>query len=322
MKTSTAVTLKRWFRFFAWTFFAVFVLINTLTAVHAYKFTHFYDSLPATPANPSSWDKIRPLLTGIDAAKKPNRTEPGFAYKDISVSTADGEKLSCWMSVRDSAAPFVILFHGHGSNKAALINEATVIHELGMNVFMADMRAHGSSSGNTCTIGYKEINDVAATYDYVHSRFSGPIVLYGISMGAATVLHAVARKGLRPDGLILEMPFGSLQEAVAGRLKMMGVPEEPMGSLLTFWGGLQRGFWAFGFKPYEDARSVHCSVLLQWGANDRRVQRSEVQRIYDNIPVENKELVIYPSAAHESLVKNDPEKWKKTVSAFLQKNVR
>ena len=59
------------------------------------------------------------------------------------------------------------------------------------------------------------------------------------------------------------MPFGSLPDAVKGRVKIMGLPQEPISTLLTFWGGVQNGFWAFNLKPSEYAKKIKCPVLLQ-----------------------------------------------------------
>ena len=43
-------------------------------------------------------------------------------------------------------------------------------------------------------------------------------------MGAAAITRVVREKQLKTTQLILEMPFGSLPDAVKGRMRIMGLP--------------------------------------------------------------------------------------------------
>jgi alpha-beta hydrolase superfamily lysophospholipase len=57
----------------------------------------------------------------------------------------------------------------------------------------------------------REAEDVAAAFVYARESWPGqPIVLYGVSMGSAAILRAVAVEGVRPAGLILEGAFDRL----------------------------------------------------------------------------------------------------------------
>lgn len=310
---------KRILRSLLWTVTIVIILMNALAAVHAYKFTHFYDSLPAPKplAEQSWWDKTKPLITGIDAAKLKIREYPSRPYKIVTLTTKDDIQLEAWDVPVDSSKGTVVMFHGHGSNKAALLKEAEAFWQMRYSTLMVDFRAHGNSGGNTCTIGEKEVMDVIAAYTYARSITDSAVILYGMSMGASTVLHAMEKTNIDPDKLILEMPFGTLKEAVSGRLKLMHVPAEPMSTFLTFWGGVEHGFWAFGYKPSMDARSVDCPTLVQWGALDPRVKKSEIDAVYKRLQSYDKQMVVYNEAGHESLIKKQPEKWYRTVSRFL-----
>ena len=112
------------------------------------------------------------------------------------------------------------------------------------------------------------------------------------------------------------MPFGSIVKAAEGRIKMMQVPPEPLATMITFWGGAEHGFWAFGMKPAEFVKKITCPVLLQWGLYDPRVTRQETDLIYANITAPKK-LVVYDSAGHESLCTKENDKWVSEVQNFL-----
>jgi hypothetical protein len=86
---------------------------------------------------------------------------------------------------------------------------------MGWNVFLTDFRAHGNSDGNECSVGINEAKDVKAAYDYVSGNGEKNIVLYGVSMGAATITKAMYDySAIKPSKIILDMPFATMQDAV------------------------------------------------------------------------------------------------------------
>ena len=313
--------MTRFFKFLLRSIVALFILLNIIVAFHAYKFTHFYNNGEITikkQEDKTGWDKTKEILFGINAVKKKNDVTTDSTFKIIYLTTKDSLKLETWYIAADSSKGTVILFHGHGGNKSGVIKEAESFNKIGYNTLLVDFRAHGSSGGNTCTIGYDESEDVKLAFDYIKANGEKNIVLWGISMGASTITKAVKDYQINPEKIILEMPFGTIKDAVRGRLKIMGLPAEPIGTLLTFWGGAEHGFWAFGMKPQEFASTIKCPVLLQWGRNDPRVSKREEDILFKNIATANKKFVIYETAVHESLCKKEPAKWEAEVAAFLR----
>lgn len=312
--------MKIFFRVILRTVLVIFLLLNIITAFHAYKFTHFYNAGEVTfirQEEKSGWDKTKEALFGIKAVKRQNTMVPDAGFETVYLTTKSGLKLEAWYVTADSARGTVVMFHGHGSTKSAIFNESVEFRNMGYNTLLLDFRAHGGSEGNTSTIGYNESEDVKLAYDLIKEKGEKNIILWGLSMGAATITKAISDHSLQPSKIILEMPFGSILQAGEGRIRMMGLPEEPLSALVTFWGGVEHGFWAFSMKPTEFVKKIKCPVLLQWGMNDPRVSRGEIDEIYNNIPT-SKKLVIYENSGHESLCKKENEKWKLEVSAFLK----
>ena len=308
--------LKRILIFFA----GIFLLLNIMAAFHAYKFTHFYAGIPPAkkPDQMSFSEKAGAIFMGVKFSKSKVVDSFQVKHEAISLVAKDSVRLESWYAKADSnARGTIVMFHGHGSSKSGMIKEATAFHEMGWNVFMTDFRAHGNSEGETCTIGYDESKDVLAAYEFVKAKGEKNIVLWGISLGAATILSAMDQFNIKPNKLILEMPFGTLMDGVKGRLRIMQIPVEPMSTLLTFWGGVEQRYWGFDFRPADFAKKVNCPVLLQWGLHDPRVTQAETNTIYKNLASHNKFLMIYAQSAHQSLCKNEHEKWMSTVGGFL-----
>jgi alpha-beta hydrolase superfamily lysophospholipase len=300
----------------------IFVVLNIITAFHAYKFTHFYDSKGTPikkPEQMTGGEKLQAIVFGVAYSRREIKEFPAYPYETFFTTTADGVKLESWYVPVPNAKGTVIMFHGHGGNKAGVLAELDVFHQAGYNAVAVDFRAHGNSAGDVCTIGYKEAQDVKAVYDYVKAKGEQHIILYGISLGAASITKAFEDYAdLQPSKVILEMPYGTLSDAVKGRLRMMHLPEQPFAALLTFWGGVGHGFWAFDLDPENYAASIKVPTLLQWGRHDARVTEQETMNIFNNLGTPAKTLVVYEESGHQSLVKNETDKWKAAVLSFLQ----
>lgn len=317
--------MKKWIKRIGYTILTVFILLNIVSAFHAYKFTHFYENGTGIkrPEQMSIVDKATAICFGINYPKSKVVDSLLIPHNTISITTNDSVKLEAWHLMQPALGDLseskgtVLLFHGHGSSKSALMQEATEFYRLGYNVLMTDFRAHGNSEGTVCTIGYNESKDVKAAYDYIQQKGETHIVLWGISLGAASIAKAIADFNLQPQKVILEMPFGSLHNAVKGRVKMMGLPQQPISAMLTFWGGIEQGFWAFNHNPADYVKKIKSPVLLQWGVLDSRVTNEETTTLFNNIPVSNKKFVQYENSGHVSLCSNENEKWITEVQSFL-----
>lgn len=121
-------------------------------------------------------------------------------YEDVTLRTSDGLALRGWLYPA-SADRAVVLVHGKDGNRLDskyLQRVARWLLAAGYTVLAFDMRGHGVSEGQRFSLGQHERLDVAAAIDHLVARGIqvGRIALLGESMGAGTVLQAVA---LRPD---------------------------------------------------------------------------------------------------------------------------
>lgn len=315
--------LLKWLKRTGYLFLVLFLLLNVMVASHAYYLTHFFSDVPRPPKmeEMSGVAKTKAILLGMPLPKSKVVDSFRVPHRTVSITTDDGLVLESWIapSALSVSKGTILMFHGHGSSKSGIIREATAFHAMGWQVVMTDFRAHGNSAGEACTIGANESLDVKAVYDYARKELKEKnLVIWGISLGAATTLHAIANYPVRPERLMLEMPFATLHDAVRGRIRMMQLPAEPLSILLTFWGGIQHGFWAFGLQPAQDAGAVSCPVLLQWGFNDKRVTETETNTLFAQLGTNKRTMMKYYQSGHESLLKKEPEKWQAVIHEFLR----
>jgi len=295
----------------------VFLLMNIVAFFHAWHFTHFSTNTGEKTGSPQSMSvlvKVKTILFGISNPRPENATKPALPFEDITLQSH--KKIACWMINKDSAKGTVILFHGFSGEKSSMLDKAAEFLDMGYNTMLVDFMGSGRSEGNQTTIGFKEANDVETAYNYLRQRGEKNICLFGTSMGAAAILKAVADRGVTPDKIILECPFGSMYQTTCARFKTMRVPVFPMAGLLIFWGGLQNGFWAFGHNPSTYAKAVKCPALLLYGAKDEKVSIAETNDIFNNLQGK-KQLKIYPEAGHENYLHRYKNEWRSDVVAFL-----
>ena len=102
----------------------------------------------------------------------------------------DGVQLRGWtcdaIGVRRGA---VVYLHGVADNRGSAAGVAATLPVRGFDVIAYDSRAHGVSEGVACTYGYYEKRDLMRVID---GLAPGPVVLIGVSLGAAVALQTAA----------------------------------------------------------------------------------------------------------------------------------
>jgi len=297
----------------------LFITLNVVAILHAYRFTHFgSNSVEKTQSAEqlSTLDKLKVLFTGVNNPRPRNVERPAKPYETVSI--VGNKTIECWyIRVNDSKGT-VMLFHGFGGEKSGLLNKSDEFLKLGYNTLLVDFMGSGGSEGNQTTIGFFEADQVKSCYDYLETQGEKNILLFGTSMGAVAILKAIDSFGIAPKSIIIECPFGTMYETVCARFRMMNVPTFPMAGLLVFWGGVENGYWAFAHNPREYAKGVKCPVLLMYGEMDEKVSRHEIDDIFDNLGTQRKVLRLYPQAGHENYLTRYKEDWTSDVSDFLK----
>lgn len=243
-----------------------------------------------------------------------------YTCEDVTISAYDGIPLhGRYYRFKDNA-PLQILFHGYRSHP---YRDCCGIHSLarkmGYNVLVVDQRAHGDSGGNTICFGIKERYDCLYWADYAQKRFGSniPIILSGLSMGAATVLMA-ADLPLSENVvcIIADSPYASPAAIIE---KVSTDRHYPTLLLRPF---LHLAAWIFGrFRltastAIRSVRGAKVPILLFHGEDDRFVPCDMSLEIAANC-ASRVELVTFPGAGHGLSYISDPIRYEKAVYHFL-----
>ena len=121
------------------------------------------------------------------------QTVLALPYEDVWIRSDDGLRLHGKYYAGRPGAPVQIMMHGYKSGaERDFCGGAQIAVQGGCHVLLVDQRAHGKSEGRCLTFGIRERYDCRAWVNYAVGRFGEDtkILLYGVSMGAATVLMA------------------------------------------------------------------------------------------------------------------------------------
>lgn len=311
-------TLKKLLVIVAALFSAGFIALNVVAYRQAYTMTHFTRQDPHNIPRPSL---LKILICGRDLPRPQSHELPkmlGPDARSLVITETNGVRLGAWYCPASSpASPLVIVFHGYNAGKSAMLTEAAVFQELGFSVLLVDFRGSGESSEDYTTVGQAEAEDVAAAVHFSQTSLPHPkLVLYGISMGAASILGAVHRFGVQADAIIAEAVFDRMLATIRHRFELMRLPSFPAAQLLVFWGGRQFGFDGFANNPVDYAASVRCPILFLHGADDRDAYPGEARQVCNAVPG-SKRFKEFAGIGHAAIAGRYRAEWKATIRQFL-----
>lgn len=241
----------------------------------------------------------------------------------VSITSRDGLKLRGRLYLRGGPeAPVDLCFHGwRATGLRDFSGGGLFLLGERHNVLLVDQRAQGDSEGRTMTFGVMERWDCLAWLEYIQNRpkLRGPVTLYGVSMGAATVLLTSA---LPLPGnvrcIIADSPYSS-PAAILGKVSRdMGLPEKPALAMMRFGAALFGGFSFDGVNCMEAVKHTRVPILLIHGEEDRFVPLEMSREIAAANP-EMIRLVTFPGAGHGLSYLTDTERYRHEVSEFCRR---
>jgi pimeloyl-ACP methyl ester carboxylesterase len=252
-----------------------------------------------------------------------------LAFEDVSLRSADGVPLSGWWVGTPAAKGTVVMVHGLNRSRIEMVRRVPFVHGEGWNALLIDLRRHGASGGTATTFGAKEKGDVEAAVALARQRAPGPVVLWGVSLGAASAMLA-AGEDAQVAGIICDSSYRSLDDTLRHHLRLFRsfrpwlrvVPIWPVADEVLFWMG-RRG----GFDPASvDVRAAAARLA---GRPALFVANSEDVRMPKEIAFElaaavgpTAEVLVVPSKSHGGAWRDGTAAYQAAARTLLQKAER
>lgn len=236
-------------------------------------------------------------------SKKMIRDTLSIPYEDVFITSFDGLRLHAkFYAASERKAPVQIMFHGYKSSAerdfCGGLREGI---DGGFNVLLVDQRAHGESEGKYLTFGVNERFDCLSWASYAAERFGNDvkIYLYGISMGASTVLMASALPLPKSvSGIVADCGYTSPKAIICSVLRDHHVPAAPVYAVAKLGARLFCGFDLDSASAPDALRRSHIPVLFIHGDDDRFVPCRMSRENFEASAAEHKKLLIVHNAGH------------------------
>lgn len=292
-----------------------------LSAQHSLALSTYVRGAPPTPALESLGfaDRLGLLVGGAVLRRPTNDHSPlavGIDFRTEHRVAKDGTSLEGWTLDHPAARGEVVLVPGYQQSREDLLDAGARFHESGWRVTLMDPRGVGGSEGNRASLGWHESQDVGSFAALARDRTLGPVVLYGFSAGGAAVLRSLAvGEAQGADAAIVEACFSTLREALAVRVRRLGLPATPVADLLLFWGRVEQGVVGYEHNPVDYASRVEIPVLVLQGREDWRAPPGQGRSIARALP-EGRYAEI-PELGHQPGAFGHPIAWERVVEGFL-----
>jgi len=213
-------------------------------------------------------------------------------------------KLACSYHEIDPAAKTLIHFHGNGE----IVDDwqgdfVGLIQRIGCNVFLAELRGYGQSTGEP-QLG-KMVEDVVPTINALQRPISD-LIFFGRSVGSIFAIEAAA-KFPQAAGLILESGVADVLERLLLRVESgeLGVTAEELEMAVDQQLNHQRKL-----SNYPGP------VLVMHTQHDGLVDVSHGQRLYDWVPG-RKKLKIFPHGNHNDIMYVNAREYFQLLTEFV-----
>jgi len=216
---------------------------------------------------------------------------------------------------------WVIAVHGYTDSANFMVEPSKRFLHFGYNVLMPDLRAHGKSEGKYIGMGFLDRMDLLLWIDYLIATYGNiKIILYGISMGAATVMMASGEALPSNVRVIIEdCGYTSAWEEFAYELKkLFHMPKFPALYNANIITKIRAGYSLKKASSVKQIKKSKIPTLFIHGKEDKFVPFYMLDKLYNSANCQKEKLVI-ENAGHVEAQKVNPEKYWHTVRKFIKR---
>jgi len=261
-------------------------------------------------------------------------------FEEVSFRAPDGVSLSGWWVPAEAARGTVVLVHGLNRSRIEMVKKTPFLNAKRWNALLFDLRHHGKSGGTVSSFGHFEKQDVHAATEFArqmmigsssrhmetgaHGRSSGPVVLWGVSLGGASATLAAAEDP-KVAGLVCDSSYRSLRDTVDHHLTlarswrwwMRVVPRWPVGAEVLYWIGRRGGFDVDAVDVRAAAaRLGGRPALFVCNSGDRRMP-AEIAFDLKAAAGDHARVLVVPGTSHGGAWRDGTDAYERAVAEIL-----
>lgn len=218
---------------------------------------------------------------------------------------------------------WAIVVHGYTQNPVEMAPNAYTFYDEGFNVLVPNLRGHGLSGGDYIGMGWNDRKDIIFWINsIIYENPEAEIVLYGISMGAATVMMA-SGETLPPNVkcIIEDCGYTSAWDEFAYQLKSIySLPPFPLMNMVNNIVIKKAGYDLREASALNQVKKCSVPMMFIHGTEDRFVPFYMQDILYNAATCEKMKMVV-KDAGHGESYKVAPRVYWENVFEFISKYV-
>lgn len=245
------------------------------------------------------------------------------------IKSADGQyRLTANYLPCHNSNKTVIVLPGYMDTKEDMGEYDALFHKMGYNTLTPDPRSQGQSQGKYIGYGWPEKNDVKKWIEFLLQKKGQQqqIVVYGLSMGAATAMMVSGLKlPQQVKAFVEDCGYTSVKDEIEHEAKalynMPAFPRFPLVEILSGINKIKVGYFMKDGSAITQLHKNHRPMLFIHGDRDKFVP---TEMVYQNYHATRgpKKLWIAADSAHAKSFANHPKAYREHIENFLTKYVK
>jgi hypothetical protein len=260
-------------------------------------------------------EKYPNLKPWLDSLKACN------GLRDTFVNMPRGERHHAYLIPQADSCRIAIIVHGWRDCAIKFMYLAYLYQQMGYNVLMPDLHAHGLSEGDAIGMGWQERKDVMHWMTVAAARFkSSDFIVHGVSMGAATTMNVSGEpmpECVKTIKFIEDCGYTSVWDEFSYELDdQFGLPAFPLLYTTSLLCKIRYG-WSFQeAAPIEQVKKSRYPMLFIHGDNDDFVPSRMVYPLH-KAKQGHKDIWITKGVEHAKSYSDYPKEYTLTVQKFI-----
>ncbi len=238
----------------------------------------------------------------------------------VNVSLENEEHMNLYGCYIDQgSSTYVIMVHGYRGDGASIISPIKNFKKQGYNLLIPDLRGHGFSDGDYIGMGWDDRLDIIQWIDYlIQKDQNASIILYGVSMGGATVMNVAGEKIPKQVKAIIEdCGYTSVWDVFKTHINMNEVESEIALHMASFVTKMRAGYYLEDVKPIEQVKKSQTPILFIHGNQDNFVPFSMLDELYQAANCQKEKLVV-EGAGHANSCSVGEDIYYQTIYRFIE----
>lgn len=212
---------------------------------------------------------------------------------------------------------FVIITHGYTDSRYGALKYAHIYHKLGFQVYIYDLRFHGTNEGGHCSMGYYESQDIVAIADNIWETYGADAVigLHGESLGSASSILALAKQQ-KFAFVVSDCGFSDLRELMQYQAHARFHLPKFLAATSSWMNCMIHNYQFFNISPICALKDNKVPVLFIHGKEDDFIPPTMCEDMYRAATCVKK-MVLFEHANHAQSYLCEPEKYEELIVSFL-----